>query len=301
MDGAAYNGTGTVWEKVTDIARDATDAALDRLLNGSTELLGGALGSLNEVPPLIRDILSGEDLDIAGMARVLSNVTLDLSRSLREAVKEAIGRLLALGVEGTITVALDLLGIDRLELGIDIAGSRLDLVSYRKVLMGGNGTLLDLRFSAPAIGLEGGFHIVREDGRVLFFGTVTYDKGPLYIRLLLDPFMTRLPHMVSIEGALDGPKDVRFSFACPALKEYRSLEISIRSSLGVEILVPIPFLGVQAVIDAGLRIRYSRPEELSPHLNEAGFKGGNLTSIEIFDPRMMPVHGCTVEPLNGDG
>ncbi|MCU0798308.1 MAG: hypothetical protein MUC62_01380 [Candidatus Thermoplasmatota archaeon] len=301
MEGGAYTGTGTLLDKVTDVAGEAVGQALDVLLNGSTDLLGGTLGSLNEVPPIIRDILSGKDLDMAEMARVLSNVTLDLSRSLREALKDVLSELMELGIEGTITLALDLLGIDELELGLDIAGARIELLSYRKALMGENGTLLGVMFSVPSIGLKGAFQITREGDYVLFFGNVTYDKGPLYVRVLLDPYMLTLPHMVSIEGVLKATRDIRFSFACPALNEYRSLEISLKGSLGVEIMVPIPILGIQAVIDAGLRIRYMRPDEIAPHLNEARFDGENLTSVEIFDPRLLPVHGCTVELQDGGG
>ncbi len=301
MEGGAYTGTGTLLDKVTDVAGEAVGQALDVLLNGSTDLLGGTLGSLNEVPPLIRDILSGKDLDMAEMAKVLSNVTLDLSRSLREAVKDALSELMELGVEGTITLALDLLGIDKLELGTTISGARIDLLSYRKALMGENGTLLGVVFSVPSVGLKGAFLMTREGHDVLFFGNVTYDNGPLYIRALLDPYMMSLPHMVSIEGVLKAPRDIRFSFACPALKEYRSLEISLKGSLGVEVMVPIPILGIQAVIDAGLRIRYMRPDEMAPNLNEARFQDGNLTAVEVYDPRLMPVHGCTVELQDGDG
>ncbi len=301
MEGGTYTGTGTLLDKVTDITGEVVGQALDVLLNGSTNLLSDTLRSLNEVPPIIRDILSGKDLDMAEMAKVLSNVTLDLSRSLREVVKDVLSELIELGIEGTITLALDLLGIDRIELGMDLAGARIDLLSYRKALMGENGTMLGVVFSVPSVGLKGAFLITREGENVLFLGNVTYDRGPLYIRVLLDPFMSSLPHMVSIEGVLKAPRDIRFSFACPALKEYRSLEVSLKGSLGVEIMVPIPILGIQAVIDAGLRVRYLRPDELAPHLNEVRFYGPNLTSVEIYDPRLIPLHGCTVELQDGGG
>ncbi|MBN1389479.1 MAG: hypothetical protein JXA22_02440 [Candidatus Thermoplasmatota archaeon] len=297
MLGVEYELTGNFQEYLVDRVLEAKDALKAELNCLVQDLLGGSMSSLREVPPIILDIVRGGDLDLAEIARVVSNVTMDLSSTLRETVKELIRQLIDMGISGILNATCGILGIDRIDLKLDAGSFKVAAHTERKALTGADGNILNITFDIPSIGMHCIMSFNRvEGGKFDFSGTVTFDMGPLYLRLELDPFMLRAPHMVSIEVRYEASPGnvIMASFECPALEEYRSYQVSLGDTLGMEPFIPIPPLGVQAVIDAGFRLNYRMPEELGPHINEVEVRRGNISRIEIFDPRGYPIYSSTL-------
>ncbi|MGA1865854.1 MAG: hypothetical protein ACMUFK_00135 [Thermoplasmatota archaeon] len=304
MLGVEYVQTGNFQEYLVDRVLEAGDSLKAELNCLVQDLLGGSMSSLREVPPIVLEIVRGNDLDIAEIARVASNVTLDLSSTLRETVKDLIRHLIDLGISGILNATCRVLGIDEIELELDMGPFRAGLHTERGALMGEEGNILNISLDISSIGMCCFMSFNRVDGgKFDFSGIVTFDIGPLYLRLELDPFMLRAPHMISIEARYEaGPGEyLMASIECPALEEYRSCQVSLGDTLGIEPFIPIPPLGVQAVIDAGFRLNYRMPEELGPHINEVHLYGRNISEIEIFNPRCFPVYSSTLSIENLEG
>jgi hypothetical protein len=305
MYGFEYEQVGTLWDHVGDIVNEAKDT-LKRELNTIIEdILGDSMSSLREVPPIVVDLVKGKDLDLFEVARVFSNITMDLSSTLRETVEGIVKRIMEMGVRGVLITVCEILGIDEIDLTLDIGPFSLQLHTERRALMGEEGTLLNITMDILPVGMHCYMSFNRIGNATYDFnGTVTFDIGPLFIKMELDPFMKRAPHMISLSARLQAFNDkvLRASFDIPALEEFKSCQVSIGDTLGVEPFIPIPPLGIQAVFDAGFRIKYRMPEELQPHINEVNISSGNITDIEIFNPRKFPIYGSTLEmadPSNG--
>ncbi|MGA1872251.1 MAG: hypothetical protein ACMUHY_01140 [Thermoplasmatota archaeon] len=304
MLGIEYRKIGTLREHLLDKVAEARSRLKEEMNDLLEDILGGTMSSLREVPPIVMDIVRSRDLDPVEIARVVSNVTMDLSSTVRETVTGLIKKIIDMGLTGVLDIACSILGLDEIDLEIDLGSFRAALHTERRALTGGAGTLLNITFDLPPIGMHCYMSFNRlKDEEFDFNGTVTFDLGLLRIRLELDPFMMRAPNMVSIEVRHEG-KDgnvIGASFECPSLEEYRSCEVSLGDTLGVEPFIPVPPLGIQAVIDAGLRLNYRMPEELGPRLNEVEVTGFNITRIEIYDPRKFPIYGSTVNMVSPDG
>lgn len=298
MFGIEYDKIGTLWDQIGDILEEAKNL-LKRELNRIVEnLLGDSMASLREVPPLVVDLVKGKDLDLFEIGRVFSNVTMDLSLLLRDTVQWAINKIIDIGANGVLNAICNLLSIEEIDLKLNIGAFSLELYTERSALKGGEGTLFRLSLNIFPIGMHCYMSLDRiGNGSYDFNGKVTFDIGPLYLVLEVDPFMNHSPHMISMGARLEafGGKVFRASFEIPALEEYRSCEISIGDTLGVEPFVPIPMLGIQAVFNAGFRLNYRTAEELEPHINEVNISYGNISDVEIYNPRLYSLHGAMIE------
>ncbi len=301
LQGASYEEGTTLYDIASDNVKQAAMDIGERLLNSSTSIFSGTLRSLQEVPPLVNDIVQNKDLDLAEASRVLSNVSMDLSSTLRNGVKDLIQKLMEMGLTGVLSAFLDILGVDEFRSLRKFGPLDLCLRTEKEALLGEKGTLIGMEMNVPSIGLNGYLTVTRVDNSSMRFnGTVIIEKGPLYIRAELDPFMEDRPHMFSVEGRYGGNNgNISFSFSVPTLEEYKVTEVSLSSSLGVEPMIPIPPLGINAVIDGGFRLRYRMPEDLPPVLNEVEFMDNNISNVEIFDPGLHPFSGSTLELRSG--
>ena len=150
------------------------------------------------------DLIKGKELVLFEVARVLSNITLDLSSTLRDTVKGLVTKIMGLGIRGILNLTCNVLGIDEIDLTLEIGMVELALHTERRALMGGEGTLLNITLDIIPVGMHCYMSFNRlEKGDFDFNGTVTFDIGPLYIKAELDPFMTRAPHMISISVRFD--------------------------------------------------------------------------------------------------
>jgi len=296
MHGIQYPVIGTFWDRVLDEILEAKEDLLSDLSNMSSEVLGSSLSSLREIPPIVSDLIHGKELELTEVARVLSNVTLDLSGFVRENVRTLIIKITEMGVKGVLNATCNLLGIDEIKARLDLGPYGLFVHTERKALMGGEGNILDVTLNVETIGMNCYMSFNRDgNGSFDFNGTVTFDLDPLFISLELDPFMLRTPHMVAIQVRYDAGDSVyRASIECPSLEEFRACEVSLGDTLGVEPFIPIPPLGVNAVVNAGFRMRYRMPSELFPHINEVRISGINVTEVELFNPRGLPVYSSVI-------
>lgn len=303
MAGIEYIEQGDLIGRLKDQAKEALNTLIEGLEEIGNKVLGDTMSSLRDVPPLVMDLVEGKELDLAEISRVISNITMDASTTIREGVRNAINELVDMGVTGLLDWLCSLIGLDMINVSLDLGSLEIGLYSERGALQGEKGEILTLDINFEPIGMSSRLSFSRiEDGTLDFNGTLIFDLGPLYLRIELDHFMERLPHMISIEGCFKTKGDpIRFSMKCPVLEEYRSCEISLGSSLGVEPFIPIPILGINAVIDAGFRLRYKMPGEMEPHLNEIMIENG-MVIVEIYNPRSWSLYGSTIvmEGSNGE-
>lgn len=298
LEDVEYETGETLLDIATDKAKEATKEIFSLMMNCSSGILPDSLGSLKEVPPLVMNIIENGDLDLADIMKVITNISLDLSTSLREMVKELIKDLVERGLSEVLSRLLDIIGLDTLLQEVRIGPLLLSISVEREALMGELGTLILMEFEIDDIGLHGSMRLTRgENATMRFNGTVFVSLNTLSLRIEIDPFMEDRAHMISLDGSrvMNNGDLTRISLSIPALKEYRSTEVSLSGSLGVEPRVPIPPLGIQAVIDGGFRLNYLLPDELPPVMNEIFFENGSITGIEIFDPRSLPFSGSTLE------
>lgn len=301
LAGVEYSHGKTVWDDVGDTALEVALTAVDTLMPMAETVLGDSMGSLSELPPLLIDIMEGEGLDVGETVRVLTNITMDLSSSVRDTAKRMISELVDGGVSALMGELLRTIGIEELESEVELGGLVLGFGTELEALEGGEGSLLSVDFSIAKFGLWGHLGLEREEeGGATFNGTVEMDMGPLYLRIELDPMMELHPFMLGAQVVLDLSREIRFSFQVPALESYRSLEVSLSSTLGISPQIMIPPIGVSAFIDVGFEMRYRAPTEIGPVINEIEIDGGNITFVELFDPRKIGVAGSTVE-MRDDG
>ena len=299
-----YSEGPTLLDDALDAAGEIARKALETISSSSTDLLGGSMSSLSELPPLVVDMAEGKDLDLAEVSRVLTNISMDLSRTAREGVKELIRSVVEEGVSTAVLAGADVLGIKEVEESTAIGGAQIVLRSEIFALKGEEGALLDMDLNMDSLGLY--LHISLDripDGSIVFNCTMDIEIGPVHVYVELDPLMDEHPYMISIGAAVKrGPEVIRIAVQCPELVRFRTLEVSLSSILGMAPQVPIPPLGISAFIDAGFQLRYMMPTELGPHINEVGFDAfGNVTSIEIYNPTSLGISGSSLEirDLNG--
>ena len=297
MHGCDYEPTRTLRDDMMDQSEAASRDILSLIMDSSSELMGGSLSSLSELPPLVMDIMSGKELDLGEIARVLTNVTLDITSTVREGVKTLVKEFVEGGLSAAIFALLDLLGIDVLHLTIPVGPAILKLSSETKALKGGNGSILIAKADIPGIGLSAVMGLKRAgNASVVFNATVEIDNGPLYLRIELDPFMEHRSSIFTLEGIYRAVgEDIRISLKAPELVQYRSAEVSLKSTLGIEPSVFIPPIGVSVFFNAGFRINYLQPDELGPKINEIGFTGDNISDLELYNPQRVAVGGYTLE------
>ncbi|MGA1822596.1 MAG: hypothetical protein ACMUIG_08710 [Thermoplasmatota archaeon] len=302
LEGVTYSPVRTILDDILDNGKRAAMLVLRNLTEAADEYLGGTMGSVTELPPLLVDLASGEDIDLTEISRVLTNISMELSQKIREGLKGIVKHLIETGISIALSEILRAFDIDRIQGSLRFGGLTLDLISEVNALMNGSGKLLWIGFAVPSIGTEGSMDIQREDnGTLRYNGTIRIEIGDLSIRIEIDPFMEARPHILSIEGRLDrGGELLRFSVLFPDIDVYRSSEISLGSSLGISPMVFIPPIGMSAVFDGGFRIRYMKPAELKPHLNELRFSDANLTGIEIYNPLGFVIGGYILEIRTAD-
>lgn len=304
MDDVDYVLEETLFDIAVDKAKESFVEVSKILLETVTPIISGSLSSFQEVPPIVMDLVERGEFDIAEVGRVMTNITMDMTSTLRGSVKDMIKGLIEMGVSEIISKGLAVLCMDEIKVPLKIGPLEATIFTEREALEGGEGKIIAAVCNLPVIGLHSHLSLSRTgNSTIRFNGTVTFSIGGLDLRMEVDPFMEGRPHLISVSGYYEGPSDhnIRFSFCVPSLVEYRSAEISLSSSLGVEPIVPIPPLGIQAVIDGGFRIRYRMPDEITPTINEIMFVDGDIQWIEIYDPREIPVGGATIELRDGDG
>ncbi|MFW3146994.1 MAG: hypothetical protein ACMUIE_09305 [Thermoplasmatota archaeon] len=304
LSGIEYENKGSIVDLIKDAALEAGGILMEKVQTLGERVLGDTMTSLREVPPLISDLVSGKELDLAEVSRVISNVTMDAAATVRTSVQDIFREIVDLGLSGFLDMICSLLDVKEIDASIDLGGISLDIHTEREALTGGEGILLRAVINIPSIGMHGYLSFSRDRNSTTDFnGTLTFNIGPLGMTVELDPFMTGSSHMISIGGKYDlpGSEPIRFSLQAPALDEYRSCEISLGETLGVEPFIPIPILGINAVIDAGFRMKYVLPSEVSPRINEIEVRGGRLVRLEIFNPRQVPLHASRIDVETREG
>ncbi len=299
-----YSEGPTLLDDALDAAGEIAQEALETIASSSTEFLGGSMSSLSELPPLVMDMAEGKDLDLAEVSRVLTNISMDLSQTAREGVKEMIRSIVEEGISTVVLAGAEVLGIKEVEERVAIGGADILFRSDISALKGEEGGLLNLDLNMDSLGLY--LHISLDripNGSIVFNCTMEIEIGPVSIYIELDPLMDEHPYMISI-GALvrRGGEVIRIAIQCPELVRFRTLEVSLSSILGMAPQVPIPPLGISAFIDAGFQLRYMMPTDLGPHINEVGFDAvGNITSVEIYNPTSLGISGSSVEIRDVEG
>jgi len=297
LEGVEYTPIRTLLDDVMDNGKRAAILILENLSAAAEEYLDGTMGSVSELPPLMIDLVNGDDIDLTEVSRVLTNISMELSGKIREGVKGIVKQLIETGISITMAQILRLFDIQQVEGSLSYGGITVNLLSEVDALLGEDGRLLRIGFSIPTLGMEGSMDINRRDNSSFRFnGTIRIDIGGLHIRIEIDPFMDERPHILSIDGRYEkGAEILRFSVKFPDVDVYRSSEISLGSSLGISPMVFIPPIGMSAVFNGGFRIRYMAPSELKPHLNELKIIGGVIGGIEIFNPLGFSIVGYTLE------
>ncbi len=300
----SYSEGPTLLDDALDAAGEITRKALETIASSSTDLLGGSMSSLSELPPLVVDMAEGKDLDLAEVSRVLTNISMDLSQTAREGVKEMIRSIVEEGISTAVLAGADALNIKEVEERVAIGGAEIIFRSEISALKGEEGALLNLDMTMDSLGVVLHLSLDRVSNESIVFNcTMGIEIGPVCIHIELDPLMDEHPYMISIGAVVrrEG-EDIRIAIQCPELVRFRTLEVSLSSILGMAPQVPIPPLGISAFIDAGFQLRYMMPTDLGPHINEVGFDAfGNVTSVEIYNPTSLGISGSSVEirDLNG--
>jgi hypothetical protein len=302
MDGIEYHVGETLIDLAMDKGKEAAKEVLEVMMNITSRLLPDTMSGLKSIPPVLIELIETGDLDAGQIMGIISNITLEVSSSLRNAAREIIKSLIEEGLDRVLSRFLEIMGEKVFEQRIQLGSLSLDLILEEDALSGNDGKILEVKIDVDNIGLFGSLMIQRVNGtKMKFNGSIFFSNVNHFFRIEIDPFMEDRPHMISIDGYKideDGDK-IRISLGIPDLLEYRSTEISISRGLGLEPMIPIPPLGIQMVFDAGFRLKYRMPDELPPTINEMTFENGIVKDVEIFNPRSYSIGGSTLELVRG--
>ena len=299
MDVGTYVPTNNILDDTIDDLKRAAMSTLEDLNEVTSEYLGGTLGSFSELPPVLTEMVESGDVDPSEISRVLSNISMDVSGSVRECARGLIDKLIEKGLSATVGDLLDFFGVDEVSGNIRMGMLEVDLKGYTDALCGGGGLMLSIDGAMDSIGLSVHVELSRGDNDTVGFNsTLILDLGDFFVRAEVDPFMDSMPHMLSVEGFLD---DLRLSLKFPDITQRRTAEISLGSAIGFTPTVFIPPIGLSATFDAGFQLNYILPSEMKPHLNEVMVVGGVLTKAEFFDPQTFGMNGYSLETLDGSG
>ena len=299
MDVGFYVPTTNIYNDTYNNVKRAAVSALDELGNLSGEYLGGTLGSVSELPPILSEVVESGEIDPSEISRVLSNISMDISGTVRECARDLIDRLVEEGLSATVGGVMDSFGIEEVSGGLSVGMLDVSMIGYTEALCGGEGLMFSIDGEIDSLGVTVHVELSRvENDSVRFNSTVVLDQGGLYVRLEADPFMDSMPHMLSVEGVLD---EFSFSLKFPDITQRRTAEISLGSAIGFTPTVFIPPIGLSATFDAGFQLNYIQPSEMKPHLNEIRVVGGVVGVVEFFDPQEFGMNGFSIESVDAEG
>jgi hypothetical protein len=198
IDGAKYHTTETLMDMAKDKVKEASRELISEISNVSFPLISSLLPSLRDVPPIIMDLVENKHLDLSEISRVITNISMDLSSTLREGVKCLIKELTEEGLTSLLSGILSIMNLEGFTVELDLGPIDLELTAEKEALSGGEGSLIKMVLDVHSIGLNIFLEVTRiQNSTITFNATALLDRGPLRFRIEMDPLMESRPHLLS--------------------------------------------------------------------------------------------------------
>jgi len=220
------------------------------------------------------DIVSGCVMEIA---RYVSDIIIELYERMMEPIS-----LVAEWIEKQLTEmlgdgVLDIfysLNLSNQNFGFEYMGYRFDLKLDLGSLMTNVKTLFTATLSGPIAGMDVVTSITAKvngeinANNVFVTGKSTISSDGWKVKLTLDPLMKSSKHLITVSADIG---DTDISIVMPDLDDYNELGFTLSKIPGIGTAIssiPVPGLGVNLGLDAGLSIKYTAPFSKGLVINE---------------------------------
>ncbi len=287
----------------------ASDTVLDDAWLMLSEYLGPIMEPLREIMGIVKDVVDVINRCIEEIARYVSQIVEDMFnritgplKTIADWIEENVGKLIEDGtlqlyfrvnlVEQGIT--FEYLGYT-FNLKFDLASMYTSVKTLFTATLSGPVADLDLTASITAK-VKG--EVNREN--LYITGKATVEGDDWKVKIGMDPLMKGSKHLVTVSADV---RNADISIVIPDLEDYNEIGITLGRMPGIgEMLscIPVPGLGVNIGLDAGLSIKYTAPMATGLIINEyetnpAGSDSKNEW-VELFNnsDRAIDLDGYTL-------
>jgi len=259
------------------VTYSASDTVFSDAWGVLSKYLEPIMEPLREIMEIVRnviDVISGCVMEIA---RYVSDIVTKLYEkiigpmsALAEWVEENIGGLID---EGLLDIFYSL-NLTEQDIGFEYLGYRFELSLDLASMLSNVKTLFTATLSGPVAGLTVVASITAKvkgevnANNVFVTGKATIQSDDWKVKVSMDPLMKSSKHLITVSADIG---DADIDIVMPDLEDYNELGFTLSRTPGIgQALsnIPVPGLGVNLGLDAGVSIKYSAPMNTGLFINE---------------------------------
>ena len=235
------------------------------------------LEPLREIMDIVKDVIDVISGCIMEIARYVSDVLTELYNRLMEPITKVIewveAQLSQLIEEGVLDIFYSL-NLSNQNIGFEYLGYKFELSLDLASLTTTTKTLFVATLSGPIAGMDVVTSITaKARGEVNMNNTFVTGKATIQsdgwkVKLTIDPLMKSSKHLITVSADIG---DTDITVILPDLEDYNELGFTLSKMPGIGAAlsnIPIPGLGVNIGLDAGLSIKYTAPYSTGLVINE---------------------------------
>lgn len=280
-----------------------TDTVLSDAWSKLSVYLEPLMEPLRKIISIVKDVIDTLNRCLMEIARYISDVVMYLYESIIGPLTE-----MAEWIENKIS---EMVGDELLELyysldlseqtvGFDYLGYRFEIEMNLASLMSPVKTLFTATLSGPVAGMDLVASItVKAKGElnannVFITGKATVSSANWKVKVSMDPLMKSSKHLITLSADIG---DADLSLVLPELEDYNEIGVTLSRIPGIGKAlssIPVPGLGVNIGLDAGISLKYAAPVakglvinefESNPRGNDGGHEWVELwnNSVEEID------------------
>ena len=235
------------------------------------------LGPLREIMDIVKDVIDVISGSIMEIARYVSDILTELYNRMTEPmtrVAEWIEKELSEMIGDGILDLFYSINLSNQNFGFEYMGYRFELSLDLASLMTTVKTLFTATLSGPIAGLDVVTSITAKvngtvnANNVFVTGKATISSDDWKVKMTVDPLMKGSKHLITVSADIG---DVDISIIMPDLEDYNELGFTLSRMPGIGSAlsnIPIPGLGVNIGLDAGVSIKYTAPYATGLVINE---------------------------------
>ena len=254
-----------------------TDTVLSDMAGILYDLLEPIMEPLRKVMEMVMQVVDKINSCIMEIARYVSDILTDLYESIMGPLQEISDWIDGYLSEVVGDAALSMyysLNLTEQAISFDYLGYTFSLQFNLASLMSNVKTLFIATLSGPIAGLNLEASLTAKAkgelnaNNVFVTGKATVSSDDWKVKMSMDPLMRSSKHLLTVSANVRGTD---ITAVLPDIEDYNELGVTLSRIPGVGQMlsnIPLPMLGVNIGLDAGLSIKYSAPMEKGLLINE---------------------------------
>lgn len=279
---------GSAWALI-GVEYSASSTILSDALQILYKLLDPIMEPLRKIMVIVKDVILAINECVMEIARYVSETLVRMYEEIIaplteiiEWVEENVDRL----VGDSVLNLFYSLNLSEQSIGMEYLGYTFTMTFNLGSLTSNSKTLFTATLEGPLAGLSLVASITAKakgelnSSNIFVTGKATVSSDDWKVKLSLDPLMKGSKHLLTVSANV---RDMDISAVLPDLDDYREIGLTLSKIPGVGTMlsnIPIPILGINIGLDAGLSLKYSAPVANGLVINEfesnpAGNDSGN--------------------------